>query len=218
MPTHFLAVGVLDRGATADRLRNHLRRRAIVRPGLIEGDRYLLPFRRAVGRGPEGETGFHLLAAELGDARLLRVDLPDADLKPFEPADIAGGSTVVEATLGDEELRARAAAVGWEVLALEDLIHYPFWLMRVEDSGRREGAWMDGVEGKIILHSLKVPPPLPSARATALALALPAAVMAAAAWLASWPVALGVGVLASLGVAGAVPVWLAGRRRREREG
>jgi len=218
MPASFIAVGVLDRGATADRLRNHLRRRAIVRPGLIEGDPYLLPFRRVTGRGPEGETGFHMLAAEIGDARLQRVDLPDADLKPFDPAALPDGFRLVVPSLGEETMRARGAAIGWEIGSLEDLIYYPFWLMRVEDSGRTEGAWMDGVEGRIILHGLKVPTPLPSLRATGLALAPAALVMGAAGWLASWPVAAVAGVLVAIGVASGLPAWLTRRARREREG
>ncbi len=218
MPASFIAVGVLDRGATADRLRNHLRRRAIVRPGLIEGDPYLLPFRRAVGRGPEGETGFHLLAAEIGDARLQRVNLPDADLKPFDAAARPGGMRLVEPTLDDEQMRVRGAALGWEVSSLEDLVYYPFWLMRVEDSGRTEGAWMDGVEGRIILHGLKVPSPLPSTRTTGLALAPAALLMGAAGWLAPWPVAAGAAVLVATGVAAGLRSWLAARRRREVKG
>src|SRR5678815_4783285 len=153
MPPHVMARPVLDRGGSADRLRNHLRRRAITRPGLIEGDLYLLPFWRATGRGPEGEKTFYLLAAEVGDERLLRTNLPPADLKPFDDSAVPPEARLVEASLDEEAVTRRAEAIGWQADSLEELIHYPFWLMRVEDSGRFEGAWIDGVEGKVIHHT-----------------------------------------------------------------
>lgn len=176
-----MAVPVLDRGGTADRIRNHLRRRAITRPGLIEGDLYMLPWWRCSGLGPEGERTFHILAAEVGDARLHRADLPPADLKPFDPSALPDGARLLPATQDEPRVRARAAALGWRVDSIEELIHYPFWLMRIEDSGRIEGGWIDGVEGRVIHHALKVPPPVPSLKRCAWILAIPAALMAAAA-------------------------------------
>ena len=185
-----MAVPVLDRGGTADRIRNHLRRRAITRPGLIEGDLYMLPWWRCSGLGPEGETTFHILAAEVGDARLHRADLPPADLKPFDPSSLPEGARLLTATQDEPRVKARAAALGWRVDSLEALIHYPFWLMRIEDSGRTEGGWIDGVEGRIIHHTLKVPPPVPSLKQSAWMLAVPAALMAggALAFGAGWAV------------------------------
>lgn len=219
MPEHLMAVPILDRGGAADRMRNHLRRRAIIRPGLIEGDLYFLPFRRAAGRGPEGETEFHLLATEVGDSRLHRANLPPADLKPFDPELLPGEARLMRETHADASLPARAAALGWHVETLEELIHYPFWMMRIEDCGRTEGAWIDGVEGKIIHHLLKVPPPIPSSKRCAVVMTAPALLMGAGV------LALGAG---SAGVAAVVAVasssapliggWLSGRARREREG
>ena len=178
MPPHVMARPVLDRGGSADRLRNHLRRRAITRLGLIEGDLYLLPFWRATGQGPEGEKTFHLLAADLGDDRLMRANLPPSDLKPFDDSAVPPEARLVDASLDPEEVFRRAEAIGWSADSLEELIHYPFWLMRVEDSGRFEGAWIDGVEGKVIHHTLKVPPPAPSFKSSAMLLAAPALLLA----------------------------------------
>lgn len=183
MQPHMMAVPVLDRGGAADRLRNHLRRRAITRTGLIEGDLYMLPYWRATGQGPEGETTFHLLAAELGDSRLLRLNLPPANLKPFDAAALPRGSRVVDATRDEAVLRERAGRIGWRVDTLDQLVQFPFWMMRVEDSGRQEGAWIDAVEGRLILHSLKVPSPAPSVREILVMLAPAAALMGAGALL-----------------------------------
>lgn len=180
MPTHVMAVPVLDRGGAADRMRNHLRRRAITRLGLIEGDLYMLPFWRVSGQGPEGETTFHILAAETGDPRLTRTNLLPADLKPFDEGTLPAATRVVPHTLDDSQVRQRAAELGWRAGELEQLIHYPFWMMRIEDSARIEGGWIDGIEGKVIHHTLRVPPPVPSLKRCAVLLAVPAAAMAVA--------------------------------------
>ena len=214
-----MAVPVLDRGGAADRLRNHLRRRAITRVGLIEGDLYLLPFWRARGIGPEGETSFHVLGAEIGDARLTRANLPPANLKPFHPDAVPPGARWAAATLGEARVKQRAEAIGWRVEELEELIHYPFWLMRVEDSGRIEGGWIDGVEGKVIHHSLKVPPPVPSTRLLAAMTAVPAALMGAVALMVDSRIAAAAIAAVVAGVS--VPVLtlsLDRRSRRERDG
>lgn len=216
---HSIAVPVLDRGSSADRLRNHLRRRAIVRPGLIEGDLLFLPFWRASGEGPEKEGTFHLLAAELGDPRLVRADLPPADLRPFASFERPADSIVVPASLGEGEIIARATEIGWQAHRLEELIHYPFWMMRVEDCGRVEGAWLDGVEARLIHHTLKVPRPIPALRRNALMLAVPAGAMGAVAWVAgagAVTVAAGVAIAAVAG--GAIQATLASAARRFRDG
>ncbi|HEY3175527.1 MAG TPA: hypothetical protein VGK94_07170 [Candidatus Polarisedimenticolia bacterium] len=194
-----MAVPVLDRGGTADRLRNHLRRRAITRPGLIEGDLYLLPWWRCSGLGPQGETSFYVLAAEVGDPRLHRANLPPADLKPFDASSLPAGARILEATQDERGVMARAAALGWRVDALEELIHYPFWLMRIEDSGRIEGGWIDGVEGRVIHHTLKVPPPVPSLKRCAWILAIPALLTGAVALAfgTGWPVPAAVVAIAA---------------------
>jgi len=173
-----MAMPVLDRGGVSDRLRNHLRRRAITRLGLIEGDLYMLPFFRVTGLGPEGETSFHVMAAETGDPRLTRLNLLPADLKPFDPAALPPEIRVMPQTSSESFVRQRAQDLGWRADTLDELIHYPFWLMRIEDSGRFEGGWIDGVEGKLIQHTLRVPPPVPSLKRCAILLALPAAAMA----------------------------------------
>lgn len=219
MQPHLMARPVLDRGGAADRLRNHLRRRAITRLGLIEGDLYMLPYWRAAGRGPEGETTFHLLAAELGDARLLRVNLPAADLHPFEPASAPSEALVVHASRSERAITVKAASIGWRVDALEELIHYPFWLMRVEDSGRFEGAWIDGVEGRVIHHALKVPAPIPTVKQSAIMLAAPAALMAAAALSTDDLVLLAAATAFVASAGGAMMTWLMQRdARRDRKG
>jgi len=203
---------VITMAMAADRLRNHLRRRAIVRPGRIDGDCYLLPFVRFEGATPEGDETFTILAASIGEERLETTFLHPADVRPWEPPSPgaagpsgAGDATlrILPPTLYEGALRARAAARGWSVTRSVELIHYPFWLMRVEDSGRLEGAWMDGIEGKMIFHRLLLPSPLPSTRKALLVAAVPAiaaslagVVMAspaaglaagAAAWVASIP-------------------------------
>src|SRR5262245_58830912 len=178
MPTHVMAVPVLDRGGSADRMRNHLRRRAITRLGLIEGDLYMLPFWRVSGRGPQGETTFHMLAAEIGEPRMSRANLPPADLKPFDATALPAGARVLPHTRNEDHIRRSAAHLGWQADSLDELIHYPFWLMRLEDSGRIEGGWIDGVEGKVIHHALRVPPPVLSLKRCAILLAVPAAAMA----------------------------------------
>ena len=178
MPTHVMAVPVLDRGGAADRMRNHLRRRAITRLGLIEGDLYMLPFWRVSGRGPEGETTFHMLAAETGDPRLMRANLLPADLKPFDAGALPEEARVLPQTRDDAQVKRHAEQLGWKCDTLDELIHYPFWMMRIEDSGRIEGGWIDGIEGKVIHHTLRVPPPVPSLKRCAIFLAVPAAAMA----------------------------------------
>ena len=219
MPPHVMARPMLDRGGAADRLRNHLRRRAITRLGLIEGDLYLLPFWRASGRGPDGETTFHLLAAEVGDPRLLRANLPPADLKPFDPGALPPEARLIEASRAASAIRDRAAAIGWRADALEELIHYPFWLMRVEDSGRFEGAWIDGVEGRVIHHALKVPAPIPSLKRSAMMTAAPAAMMGIAALVTTRPALVAAAAIAVAAAAGlALTRLLENDARREGKG
>lgn len=219
MSDHLMAVPVLDRGGASDRIRNHLRRRGITRPGMIEGDLYFLPFRRAVGRGPEGESEFHLLAAEVGDSRLHRANLPPADMKPFDRMSLPGEARLLRVTHSEASLPARAAALGWHAATLEELIHYPFWMVRILDCGRTEGAWIDGVEGKVIHHLLKAPPPVPPARWCAAAAAAPALLMGAGV-LALGPGATGAAAAVAVAAASAPLLggWLSGRSRREREG
>ncbi len=168
----------------AARLRNHLRRLAILRLGLIEGDCYLLPYYRVEGATPDGETTFTILAARLGDARLDRAFLPPGDLRAWEepdpaaagsPSGAGAGVRILEPTLSWEEAGRRHAAEGWEARRVLELIHYPFWLMRVHDCGRIEGAWMDAIEAKLIFHRIRLSPPIPSRNARLLWTALPAA-------------------------------------------
>ena len=181
---------VLTMAMAADRLRNHLRRRAIVRPGRIDGDCYLLPFVRFEGTTPEGDETFTLLAASIGEERLEAPFLPPADVRPFEPpAEGAAGSSgsgrallrVQPPSINEDRLRARAEALGSKATRSVELIHFPFWLLRVEDRGRIEGAWMDGVEGKVIHHRFLLPAPSPSFRQIAPWTSAPAVVTAAAA-------------------------------------
>jgi hypothetical protein len=119
----------------ADRLRNHLRRLAIVRLGRIEGDCWMLPFLRMEGATPEGDTTFTLLAASLGEERLERAFLPPADIRPWSPpAEGAAGRSgeghaalrILPPTLTPSVLEARARALGWSVSRVVELIHYPF--------------------------------------------------------------------------------------------
>jgi len=198
----------------ADRLRNHLRRLAITRLGRIDGDCYLLPFIRFEGKTPEGDETFTLLGASIGEERLEATFLPPADLRPYkDPDEGAAGAAgegsaairVLPMTLSFAELRKRAEARGWEATRPVEIIHYPFWLMRVEDCGKLEGAWMDGIEGKQIHHRMRLTPPVPSLKkvaAWALLVALVAGALAAVAFRAE------PGVVAALGAG--VGVWLAG--------
>ena len=205
---HRGAPPVLTMAMAADRLRNHLRRRAIVRPGRIDGDCYLLPFVRFEGKTPEGDDTFTLLAASVGDERLEAPFLPPADLRPWDPpAEGAAGPSgsglaairVQPPSLDEAALRARAESRGWTPLRSVELIHYPFWLMRVDDCGRMEGAWMDGIEGKLIFHRLLLPSPVPSRRSVATLAALPslAAAVALAAPSLGLPAAVGVFIAAA---------------------
>jgi hypothetical protein len=194
----------------ATRLRNHLRRLAILRPGRIEGECYLLPFYRMEGSTPEGDESFTLLAASLGEERLQSPFLPPADLKPFEmPAEGAAGASgrghaelrVLPPTLTAREAAVRVEPIGWRAERAVELLHYPFWLMRVEDCGKLEGAWVDGIEVKLIHHRMRLASPipgrgprligtaLPALASLALAAALPdlAIPAAAAAWIAGVP-------------------------------
>ena len=203
MPTHVMAVPVLDKGGAADRMRNHLRRRAITRLGLIEGDLYMLPFWRVSGRGPEGETAFHMLAAETGDLRLAQVNFPPADLKPFDAGALPVATRVMARTRDDAEVKRRAERLGWRADSLDEVIHYPFWMMRIEDSGRIEGGWIDGIEGKVIHHTLRVPPPVWSLKRCAFFLAVPAAAMALSGFLpgdgwSPWPIMIAAGAWLAL--------------------
>lgn len=202
---------VLPMHVAAARLRNHLRRLAITRVGLIEGDCYLLPYYRVEGAGPEGSGSFTMLAARLGDTRLERPTLPPADLRPYEePLPGAAGPSgqghapmrVLPPALSWKEAAARHAPEGWRPGRAVELIHYPFWLMRVVDTGRLEGVWMDGIEARLIFHRIRLASPMPSRLARAGWTVLPAAAAAAgavvrpslalplavAAWLASAPV------------------------------
>jgi hypothetical protein len=203
-----MAIPVLDRGSSADRMRNHLRRRAITRVGMIEGDLYMLPFWRVAGQGPEGEPTFYILAAEVGDARLHRANLLPANMQPFDPAALPAGARVIPASLSEPQIAARAEGLGWRVERLEEMIHYPFWLLRIVDQGRVEGGWIDGIEGKIIHHNLKVPRPLPKLAALAGIWAAPAAGLALVCTLTDSPVAAA-GALVVAAAAGSI--WIAAR-------
>lgn len=198
MPNHVMAVPVLDRGGAADRMRNHLRRRAITRLGLIEGDLYMLPFWRVSGRGPEGETTFHMLAAETGDPRLMRANLLPADLKPFDAGALPAATRVLPQTRDEAQVKSHAEHLGWRADSLDEMIHYPFWMMRIEDSGRIEGGWIDGIEGRVIHHTLRVPPPVPALKRCAILLGVPAVAMAVSTLLSGdrwspWPVIIAAG-------------------------
>jgi hypothetical protein len=180
---HGIAGLLLPMSVAADRLRNHLRRLAIVRVGRIEGDCYFLPFYRVEGRTPEGHESFTLLAANVGEPRLERAFLPPADWKPFaEPAGDAAGPSgeghaalrVLPPTFSPAEAATRVERYQWQVDRPVELFHYPFWLMRVEDRGRIEGAWVDGIEARLIHHRLRLTPPVPEGRSVALWTGLPA--------------------------------------------
>lgn len=205
MGGHVMAIPVLDRGSSADRMRNHLRRRAITRVGMIEGDLYMLPFWRAAGQGPEGETTFYLLAAEVGDARLHRSNLLPANLQPFDRTGLPASARIVEASLTEAQVVARAGAQGWRAERLEELIHYPFWLLRIVDQGRVEGGWIDGIEGKIIHHNLKVPRPVPKLMTLAGIWAAAAVMVAAICMVVETPAAVGAAALAAA-AAGSIAV------------
>lgn len=190
---HRGAAPVLTMAMAADRLRNHLRRLAIVRLGRIEGDCYMLPFFRMEGTTPEGDTTFTLLAASIGEERLERAFLPPADIRPWAPPpDGSAGRSgegqaalrIVPPTLMQAHLGLRAKASGWSVARVVELIHYPFWLMKVDDCGRTEGAWIDGIEGKLIHHRMRLSPPLPPRWRGAAATAVPALAGSAAVLLA----------------------------------
>ena len=202
---HRIAKAVLPMWVAADRLRNHLRRLAIVRLGRIDGDCYFLPFIRMEGTTPEGDETFTILAASIGEERLERPFLPAADIKPFEPPEegSAGGAGTGSAvirllppTIPKPALVRSVEAVGWRPSRELELIHYPFWLMRVEDRGRIEGAWMDGIEGRLIHHRIRLTPPIPARGAVARLTALPAAAAGALA--------------APLALPGAAAAWTAG--------
>lgn len=187
---HRIAGLLLPMSVTADRLRNHLRRLAIVRIGRIEGDCYFLPFYRVEGRTPEGDASFTVLAANVGEPRLERAFLPPADWKPFaEPAGDAAGPSgeghaalrVLPPSLSPAQAASRVERYKWHVDRPVELFHYPFWLMRVEDRGRMEGAWVDGIEARLIHHRLRLTPPVPEGKAVALGTGLPALLAIAAA-------------------------------------
>lgn len=181
---------MLPMHVAASRLRNHLRRLAITRIGLIDGDCYLLPFYRMEGSTPDGESTFTLLAMRLGDPWLERPHLPPANLRPWEAPDPGAAGPAGEGqatlrilppTLTPEEAAARLGEPGWEARRAIEMIHYPFWLMRVGDCGKVEGAWMDGIEAKLILHRIRLTPPVPSGKARAGWTALPAVALLAGA-------------------------------------
>jgi hypothetical protein len=168
----------------AARLRNHLRRLAIIRLGLIDGDCYLLPYYRMEGSTPDGEDSFTLLGTRLGDARLEHPFLPPGNLRPYqEPDRAAAGPSgeenailrVLPPTISWREAAARVKDKGWEARRAVELIHYPFWLMRVDDCGKMEGAWMDGIEARLIFHRIRLTPPVPSRRSRAMWSVVPAA-------------------------------------------
>ena len=194
----------------AARLRNHLRRLAITRLDLIDGDCYLLPYYRIEGATPDGETEFAALAARMGDARLELPYLPPADLRPWEaPAEGAAGPAgeghallrIVPPSMGWREAAGRQDGEGFRADRVRELIHYPFWMMRVGDTGRTEGVWMDGIDARLSFHRMRLPAPMPSKMARAGWVAVPAVMaaagaavqpslalpIAAAAWLASVP-------------------------------
>jgi len=207
---HRIASIFLPMHVTAARLRNHLRRLAITRVGPIEGDCYFLPYYRMEGSSPEGDETFTLLAVNLGDERLERPFLPPADMKPFEqPARDAAGPSgegnapvrVLDPSMTPEEAAARVAPLGFKVSRPLELIHYPFYLMRVEDCGRIEGAWLDGIEAKLIRHRLRLAPPVPGRKTKAAACFFPAAAAAMAGAFA--PAPFGVALVAAIWAAGA---------------
>ena len=152
------------------------------------GDCYFVPYYRFAGTTPEGDDSFLVAAAGTGDDRLERPFLPPADLKPYvEPAPDAAGPSgeghaklhVLPVTRTPGEASARVGTMGWKFDRVLELIHYPFYLMHVEDSGRLEGAWVDGIEVKLIHHRLRLTHPLPGGKRTALILGIPAAVAVA---------------------------------------
>lgn len=198
---------MLPMHVAAERLRNHLRRLAITRVGLIDGDCYLLPYYRLEGAPPEGDSSTTVLAARLGEARLESPSLPAADLRPYgEPADGAAGPAgeghavlrVLPPTISWKEAAARAGKQEGTAAGAAELIHYPFWLMRVGDAGRTEGVWMDGIEARLIFHRIRLAPTMPSRLSRAGWTALPAVAAAA-----------GAVVRPSLALPVAVVTWLA---------
>ncbi len=165
-------IPVLTMDDAAGRLREQLPRGA-----RVDCDLWLLPFRRVAARGPVGATWLDILAAGIGEPRLHTIRMPDADLHPFDGHEGPAGGVFVPATSDEDAIRARAEAVKCTVERLDRLVHYPFWRLRIDDVGRVTAAWVDAVEGSVIVHNLDdrgVVLPLSHA---ALLLALPAALM-----------------------------------------
>jgi len=165
-------IPVLTMDDAAGRLQDHLPKGA-----RVEGALWLLPFRRVAAKGPVGATWLDVLAAGIGEPRLNSIRMPDADLHPFEGNEGPAGGVFVPATSGEDAIRARAEAVKCTVERLDRLVHYPFWRLRVEDVGRVTGAWVDAVDGTVIVHNLHDRGAVLSLPRAALLLALPAALM-----------------------------------------
>jgi hypothetical protein len=169
---HLTVIPILTTDDAAGRLREQLPRGA-----RVDGDLWLLPFRRVAAHGPVGATWLDILAAGIGEPRLHSIRMPDADLHPFEGNDGPAGGVFVPATADENAIRERAEAVKCTVDRLDRLVHYPFWRLRIDDVGRVTTAWVDAVEGSVIVHNLDDRGVvLPLSRA-ALLLALPAALM-----------------------------------------
>ena len=165
-------IPVLTMDDAAGRLREQLPEGA-----RVQGDLWLLPFRRVAARGPVGATWLDILAAGIGEPRLHTIRMPDADLHPFEGSEGPAGGVFVPETADEETIRARAEAVKCSVDRLDRIVHYPFWRLRIDDVGRITAAWVDAIDGSVIVHNLDdrgVVLPLSHA---ALLLALPAALM-----------------------------------------
>jgi hypothetical protein len=185
---HLIASPLLGVDDAAARLREDLPPRA-----RVDGDLYLLPYRRVIVMGPLGRTRLDVLSASLGDPRLHGVRLPAVDFSPFSDAGVPAGARLVAATATDEEIRRRAESFRCQVQRLEQLLHFPFWHLRLREGGRVDGAWVDAVEGTVIVHNLPARPAAPSRAESAAVLAVPASAMAA---LASY-MGIGIGSLAA---------------------
>ena len=165
-------IPVLTMDDAAGRLRD-----ALPRAARVEGDLWLLPFRRVAARGPVGQTWLDVLAAELGEPRLNTIRMPDADLHPFDGTEGPAGGVFVAATADEEALGERVGTVKCSVERLDRLVHYPFWRLRIDDVGRVTGAWVDAVEGSVIVHNLDDRGVVLTATHASLLLGIPAGLM-----------------------------------------